>query len=174
LIRAKKIFPFLLTAAVIIVDQLTKGYIVKHWPQNFMIKDVFNNGILEIYHVRNKAIAFSIGRNVPEFLQPFLFIVIPLLVLCFLFVYYLKSDEFTGIQRWAVAGIIGGGLGNILDRIFRPDGVVDFISVKFYGILGMDRFPTFNFADSSVVVCCIILIVTMLAGSKKTAREAAQ
>jgi signal peptidase II len=73
-----------------------------------------------------------------------------------------------------VAGIIGGGIGNIIDRIFRPAGVVDFISVKFYGILGMERWPTFNIADSSVVVCCLLLLVTILFGPKeqvKTEKE---
>ena len=65
-------------------------------------------------------------------------------------------------QRWAVAGIIGGGMGNIIDRIFRPNGVVDYISVKFYGIFGMERWPTFNIADASVVVCCLYLLVTII------------
>jgi len=60
-----------------------------------------------------------------------------------------------------VAGIIGGGLGNLIDRIFRPQGVVDFISVNFYGFLGFSRWPTFNIADSSVVVCGILLFLSV-------------
>jgi signal peptidase II len=121
--------------------------------------------------VRNKAIAFSLGENIPEFLRPVTFIVIPILVLGFLLWYYFKSDEFTKLQRWAAAGIIGGGLGNIIDRIFRPDGVVDFISVRLYGLLGFERWPTFNVADSSVVVCCIILLISILLTSQKTKAE---
>ena len=50
--------------------------------------------------------------------------------------------------------------GNIIDRIFRPQGVVDFIDVKFFGIFGLERWPTFNVADASIVVCGIILIVS--------------
>jgi signal peptidase II len=169
----KKIFPFLLTVLILIADQASKEYIVKHWPQNIKIRDVFNNGLLEIWHVRNKAIAFSLGRNIPEILRPVLFIAVPLLVLALLFVYFWKTEELSRIQRWAVAGIIGGGLGNIIDRIFRPDGVVDFISVKFYGLLGMERWPTFNIADASVVISCLILIITMLT-AKKTESEAAK
>ncbi|MDR1419145.1 MAG: signal peptidase II [Treponema sp.] len=168
----KKILPFLLTAVILIADQASKDYIVKHWPQNVRIYDAFNNGFLEIWHVRNKAIAFSLGRNIPDLFRPVLFIVIPLLVLIVLLVYFWKTGDLTGVQRWAVAGIMGGGLGNIIDRIFRPDGVVDFISIKFYGLLGMDRWPTFNIADASVVVSCLVLIVTMLT-SKKTKSEAA-
>jgi len=163
----EKILPFSLTAFVILADQIVKAVIVKIKPETGLIKDVFNNGFLWIWHVRNKAIAFSLGENMPEALRPVMFVIIPILVLGFLIWYYFKSDEFTFIQRWAAAGIIGGGLGNIIDRIFRPDGVVDFISINIYGILGMQRWPTFNIADSSVVVCCILLLVTMFITPQK-------
>jgi signal peptidase II len=88
--------------------------------------------------------------------------VIPLAILSLLIVYYLKSKELTSVQRWAIAAILGGGFGNLIDRIFRPEGVVDFIDIKFFGILGMDRWPTFNIADASVVVAGIILIGSII------------
>jgi signal peptidase II len=169
-----KILPFSLTAIILLLDQGVKAFIVKNWPlEGSFIKDVFNNGVLYIFHVRNKAIAFSLGHNLPENLRPFLFIIAPILVLGFLVWYYLSSRDFSSLQRWAVAGIIGGGLGNIVDRIFRPDGVVDFISVKFYGILGMERWPTFNIADSSVVVCCILFLISIFISPKKSDTQAA-
>jgi signal peptidase II len=167
----EKITPFSLTVFIILADQLTKIFIVKNWPQTGLIRDVFNNGFLWIYHVRNNAVAFSLGENFPDAVKPIAFIVIPILVLGFLVWYYLKSEEFSKIQRWAVAGIIGGGIGNIIDRIFRLDGVVDFISVRIYGLFGLDRWPTFNLADSSVVVCCILLLATILITSNKTKKE---
>jgi signal peptidase II len=157
----EKMLPFSLTAFIILADQIVKAVIVKIQPEPGLIKDVFNNDFIWIYHVRNKVIAFSLGESLPEVIRPFIFIIIPILVLGFLIWYYFKSGEFTPIQRWAVAGIIGGGLGNIIDRIFRPDGVVDFISINIYGLFGMSRWPTFNIADSSVVVCCLLLLVTM-------------
>jgi signal peptidase II len=128
---------------------------------------VFGNDVLWIIHVRNRAIAFSIGQDLPESLRPLLFIILPIIVLGFLLWYYFKSQDFSPSQRWFVAGIIGGGGGNILDRIFRPDGVVDFISVKFYGLLGFERWPTFNIADASVVICCIILLISMFTKTSK-------
>jgi signal peptidase II len=159
--------PFLLTGLIIFLDQAVKTFIVKNWPieesSNGMIfiKDVFNNGIFWIIHVRNKAIAFSLGHNLPDAIRPGLFIILPIIVLGFLLWYYFKSPEFSTLQRWVVAGIIGGGAGNIIDRIFRPDGVVDFISIKFYGLFGLDRWPTFNIADASVVICCLILLLSI-------------
>ena len=160
--------PFSLTALIIILDQITKAIIVAKWPRpGTLIADVFNNDLLLLYHVRNKAIAFSLGNNIPEQFRLALFVIVPIAVLGFLVWYYFVTTEFSRIQRWVIAGIIGGGIGNILDRIFRKDGVVDFVSVKFYGLFGMERWPTFNVADSSVVICCLILLFTMIRPQKK-------
>ena len=169
--KIQKILPLSLAGFIILADQLSKAFIVKNWPEMGLIKDVFNNNFFWIYHVRNKAIAFSLGDGISDTVKPVLFIIVPILVLCFLLWYYFKSDEFTKIQRWAAAGIIGGGFGNIIDRIFRPDGVVDFISIRIYGLFGMDRWPTFNIADSSVVVCCIILLISILITPQKTKKN---
>lgn len=171
-IAKDKLLPLSLTGFIMLLDQITKAIIVKKWPipegsTNVFIKDVFNNGFLWMIHVRNKAVAFSLGESLPEMIKPIAFIVFPILVLGFLLWYYFKSDEFVGVQKWAVAGIIGGGISNLIDRIVRPDGVVDFISVRFYGLFGMERWPTFNVADSSIVVCCILLFVTIFASSGK-------
>jgi signal peptidase II len=161
--------PFILTGLLILSDQVVKSFIVRHWPvEGVFIKDVFNNDILWIIHVRNKAIAFSLGHTLPEGLKALLFVVLPLAVFGFLLWYYFISKELSNLQRWAVAGIIGGGAGNLIDRIFRPDGVVDFISVKFYGIFGFDRWPTFNIADASVVISVFLFLFTVLLPSKQT------
>jgi len=170
-LEKERILPLSLTAFIILVDQITKAIIVKLRPGIGLVKDVFNNNFLWIFHARNKAIAFSLGENFPDSVKKVAFIIVPVLVLGFLIWYYLNSDDFTKIQRWAAAGIIGGGIGNIIDRIFRTDGVVDFISVRLYGFLGFDRWPTFNLADSSVVVCCILLFVSIFISSQKKEKE---
>jgi len=166
--------PLILTGIIILVDQCTKAFIAAKWPINSLVVDVFNNDFLQIYHVRNKAIAFSLGTGIPDAIKPAVFVVLPVLVLGVLLWYYLKSTDFSRMQRWAVAGILGGGMGNIIDRIFRSEGVVDFISVKFYGLFGFERWPTFNVADSSVVVCCILLFITIIIDSKNKNPEASQ
>jgi signal peptidase II len=138
-----------------------------------MVKNVFDNDFLWIYHVRNRAVAFSLGQELPEHLKPLLFVALPLMVLVLLMIYYFRSDEFNLPQRWFFAGIIGGGLGNMLDRTFRPTGVVDFISVKFYGFLGLERWPTLNIADAVVVICCSFLFLSILLPSRKEVRRTA-
>jgi signal peptidase II len=164
----KKLLPLSLTAFALITDQLSKAFIVKNWPEDYtFIADVFNNDLLWFFHVRNTAIAFSIGENLPAWTKPILFVMLPAAVLVCLIVYYFRSDEFSIVQRWALAGILGGGLGNLADRIFRPAGVIDFISVKFYGFMGFERWPTFNLADSFVVVFGILLLFTVFLPNKK-------
>jgi signal peptidase II len=115
-----------------------------------------------IIHARNPGIAFSIGRQLPETIRSVLFVLIPLVVLGVLLVFYFKSDEFTYLQRWCLAGILGGGIGNLIDRVFRPEGVVDFLDFRFYGLFGLERWPTFNVADATVVVCGILLLITLI------------
>ncbi len=77
-------------------------------------------------------------------------------------VYYLRSKSLTDFQRWCFAAILGGGVGNLIDRFFRVGGVVDFVSVRFYGIFGFERWPTFNVADSTVVVAGIALLASFV------------
>ncbi|MDR0472188.1 MAG: signal peptidase II [Treponema sp.] len=170
-IDKQKCIPFILSAVIIAADQMSKAFVAKNWPYSWpgtFIKDLFGNGLIQFYHVRNKAIAFSLGQNIPENLRPVLFIILPIIVLGFLVWYYFSSSDFRMSQRWAMAGIIGGGIGNIIDRIFRPDGVVDFIDIKFFEfVFANGRWPTFNVADSSVVVCCILLFIFILSSPKE-------
>ena len=161
-----KIKPLILTFLILISDQVTKALIVNKIPYH-TVGWSFWGGFLRIIHTRNLAVAFSMGDNFPHIVRFVLFTIVPAVVLILLLIYFLKSKAFTPLQSWAVAGIIGGGFGNLTDRIFRPMGVVDFIDVKFYGIFGLERWPTFNIADASVVVCGILLFITYITEERK-------
>ncbi|TVR70294.1 MAG: signal peptidase II [Spirochaetaceae bacterium] len=156
--------PLVLPFVIVILDQVTKLIIVAHVPLFYQTGEVIPvlGDFLRIIHVRNLGIAFSIGHGLVPWVRRLLFIALPLVVMVLLFVFYYMSSTLTQRQRWLVAGILGGGIGNIIDRIFRPLGVVDFLDVKFYGLFGMDRWPTFNVADAAVVVCGFLLVVSML------------
>ena len=162
--RRERLVPLLLVLAIVALDQATKIAIVA------MVEPIYESGhiievfgdFLRIIHARNPGIAFSIGRDLPVRVRTVLFTLLPLAVLAGLLWYYLRTDEFSRLQRWAVAGIIGGGAGNLIDRIARPDGVVDFIDVRFYGLFGMERWPTFNVADAAVVICGVLLITSVV------------
>lgn len=156
----EKLLPLTLSAGIIIIDQISK-IIVTHVLPYAKPVNVLGN-FLRLSYIKNPAIGFSIGRNLPSATQRTLFLILPLAVIVILFLFYLFTKELTGSQRWAFAAIIGGGIGNMLDRFIRSDGVVDFIDVKFYGIFGLRRWPTFNIADSSVVIAGIILLILFI------------
>ena len=157
----KKYYPFILTALLIAADQMTKLLVIKTIPLR-QIGWAVGGDFFRIIHVRNLGVGFSIGTNLPDSIKMVLFIALPLVLLIWLGVLIVRTNEFTPFQRWLCAGIIGGGLGNQIDRIFRPGGVVDFLDVKFYGLFGMERWPTFNIADASVVVCGILMFISII------------
>ena len=169
----QRLWPFSLTAAIVLLDQLTK-WIVSVTVRPWSVGPSFGGDLLRIVNVYNPGIAFSIGDSLAGNVRSLLFGLLPLIVIVFVLVVYFRSEELSSFQRWCVAGIVGGGLGNLLDRFFRPEGVLDFIDVKFFGLLGFDRWPTFNVADSSVVVCGILLMISLLIsikGSKEGSHE---
>lgn len=160
-IEKKKLLPFILTALVIIADQITKALIVKNIPL-WTIGYQFFGDVIRLVHVANTGVAFSMGDSLPLVIRRLAFGIVPLVVMILVVVVYFRNNEFTSLQNWAICGIVGGGIGNVIDRFFRAEGVVDFIDVKFYGIFGLQRWPTFNVADSAVVVCGIILIISFI------------
>ncbi len=170
-LTAKKLLPFILTFAVIILDQITKALIVKTIPP-FTIGHSFFGDLIRIVHVSNTGVAFSMGDSMPLVMRRILFGIAPLIVIALVVTVYLRNNGFTGVQRWSICGIIGGGIGNIIDRFFRAEGVVDFIDVKFFGIFGLKRWPTFNVADSAVVVCGIMLVVSFIVLSVRESKKA--
>jgi len=160
------VWPLIAALVVIAVDQVTKLLIVASIPVG-TIAWGWGNDFFWLVHQRNTGVAFSLGNSLPSVARSALFIVLPLMVLVGLSVYLWRDRTLTGLQRWGLGLILGGGLGNIIDRIFRPDGVVDFLSFRLYGFLGMERFATFNVADSGVTVGGALIILSLLLGWKR-------
>ena len=156
-----RLLPLILTFAIIILDQVTKAAVIASIPVNTVGASFFDN-FLRIVHVRNTAIAFSIGANLSVMIRFIIFTVLPVIILPTILIFAIRTNDLSTLQRWTLMGIIGGGVGNLIDRIGRPEGVVDFIDVRFFGIFGWERWPTFNIADSAVVVCGIVLAINLL------------
>lgn len=166
-IEKKKLLPFILTFAIILADQITKFLVEFYIPLDYAngrlgIGPAFLGDFLRIIRVYNTGVAFSLGDSWPLAVRRLSFGLVPLVVMVLVVVVYFRNKDFSMLQRWAICGILGGGFGNLIDRFFRAHGVVDFIDVKFYGLFGMERWPTFNVADSAVVVCGILLVVSFL------------
>jgi len=173
----QKMIPLIMIVLTIVVDQLTKTLVVKYIPQfSYFSGDKENvipiiGDFLRLIHVRNNAVAFSIGSGLSQSWRTVLFSFMPLILIIAVIVVYFRNNDFTKVQRWTICGIIGGGIGNLIDRFFRDQGVVDFIDVYFPIYFESKRWPTFNVADSVIVVCGIILLISLIANEVKSRRN---
>lgn len=143
------------TAAVVVgLDQLTKALAVSRLAAG----PVDLVGPLRLELAYNRGVAFSLlsGLTVP--------IVLIVAVLVFLLTRYARSVP-TYPAALAVGMVIGGAIGNLVDRLVRPHGeVVDFIYTGFW--------PTFNLADASIL-CGGALLAVALWRTGRPAAEAA-
>lgn len=167
--KIKRVAPLFVTLFIVLADQLSKAWVVKTIPVDTLYKSYFND-FLWIVHVRNTGAAFSMAAESSAVVR-IVFLLIGCIALMGFICYLILSEKqniVTSAQRWFCAGILGGGIGTIIDRIFRFDsGVVDFISIKTYGFLGMERFATFNIADSCVVCFVIAFVIAEIVNSAK-------
>ena len=133
----------ILPILIILFDQLTKFIVEKYLY--FKQIAVIDNMLLLTY-VQNRGGAWGIFNNIP-----FLFIVLVPIVVIGLFWYMSKSKN--KLEIISVCMIIGGALGNYIDRITRGY-VVDFIDFRVW--------PVFNVADIFVVAGGILLILSAI------------
>lgn len=167
-----RLVPFVLTPFVLVADQLVKLAVLRWLPRG-RVTPVIGSFIGFVF-VQNPAIGFSIGRNLPAAVQRPLFIALNFVVVTLVVLYSLFTREkLTGFQRWCLAAVVGGGLGNNIDRIFRGGGVVDFVQMKVYGLFGMTYWPIYNLADATLVVAGILLVISFLLPQKKADGAAA-
>lgn len=157
--KRQLLLPLFFSVIIIALDQISKALIAANVPENSIAYRFFGD-FLWIVHTRNLGIAFSIGDSLSRLLRFALFVLLPSAFLIAAAIFYFRSTTLTNLQRYAIALIMAGGFGNLLDRVFRPNGVVDFISFSMFGLLGFERFPTFNIADSSVTIGAIMLLIT--------------
>tara|TARA_B100001769_G_C21800005_1_gene435614 strand:- start:91 stop:540 length:450 start_codon:yes stop_codon:yes gene_type:complete len=143
---------FFLPFFIILIDQLSKALV--HAKMD--INQSFNviPFLLDFKYIRNEGIAF--GINFPG--GEILFVVLPILITIYM-IFLLKNEEFQDNRsQIALLLIIGGAIGNILDRIFRGGSVIDFIHLR-----AGDWFPyIFNIADSSVTIGLLFLLYSSI------------
>lgn len=148
----------------IVADQLTKLWALARFTNETGAPnhDVINilGEFLRFQLVFNKGAAFS---SRPQDLMPFLsptvfFILISLVAVVVMGWFYKNIDKRDWMSRLGVVMILGGAIGNFIDRM-RLQMVVDFIDCDLPDFI-MTRFPTFNVADSFVTVGVAIVILS--------------
>jgi signal peptidase II len=147
-----------LSLAVLIADQFTKVLIVGYYHLG---DSVALTSFLNIVHAQNTGAAFSFLAAASGW-QRWFFTAIGVVAAIFI-VWMLRSHAGQKLFSFALAAILGGAIGNVLDRLLRGS-VVDFVQVHWQGWY----FPAFNVADSAITVGAACLILDELLRVRRT------
>ena len=147
-------FYCLFVVGIVAADQITKYLTVANIA---LYQDVpFIPGLLQFTYIRNTGAAFSSFEG-----QQWLFaLIFALFTVLVIWEYKTKKMGFLPFERWCVAAIYGGGLGNMIDRV-RMGYVVDMIETTFM------EFPVFNVADCFITCGCILMMAHLILINKE-------
>ncbi len=152
-------FKFILLLLVVALnvgcDQVSKTVVRQNIDYYEHINIIKNH--LFLTKVENTGAFLSTGENLPEFIKVILLTVLPLLVLGYGLYYLFKETNLPRVSQLGVSFLIGGGIGNIFDRI-KFGSVTDFLHIDFI----IFRTGVFNFADVSIMFGIGILLLNSL------------
>ena len=139
----------LMAAGIVAADQLSKLWILGNLPLFEQIPVI--PGLFHLTYVQNTGAAFSSFQG-----QQWLFVLVfAVLTVAVIWEFSTKKMGFSNFERWCIAAIYAGGLGNMIDRL-RMGFVVDMIEVEFM------NFPVFNVADCFITCGCIAMLVSLV------------
>ena len=148
----------LAVAGITVLDQWTKALTLANIPLYSKVPAI--PGLFHFTYVQNTGAAFSSFEGA-QWLFALIFVA---LTVAIFYEYFKKRLPFTTTERWLIAAIYGGGLGNMIDRV-RFGYVVDMIAVDF-----MD-FAVFNVADCFITCGSILLLVHLVFFNKAFWKE---
>jgi signal peptidase II len=142
-----------LIVVIVVIDQLTK-----HWALNRLSggRTIDLVGSLRFNLAFNKGMAFSQATGAGPIIGALAFVIVIVVVL------WIRRSA-TGLAAFAAGMIVGGAIGNLIDRLFRNEGwlrgaVVDFVDLQW--------FPIFNVADSCITIGAMLMIVASFRAGK--------
>ncbi len=145
----------LLSVFIIFLDQIIK-IIVEH--QLFLRQSIeFISGFFSVTYVQNYGAAFSVLTGNRIFL-----IVIALVALLMIYQCFINGKLLNKIEQITYGLLVGGIIGNLLDRMFRGY-VVDYLDFQIFHY----DFPVFNLADISIIVSALLILWMMVKGEKR-------
>ncbi|HOK08090.1 MAG TPA: signal peptidase II [Candidatus Hydrogenedens sp.] len=155
-------FVLTLLILMLIIDQVTKVAAIKylkgkpsiHFPSSWTPNDLFR-----LTYTENTGAFLSLGSQLPESLRFWLFTVMNTVVLAILLFLIFYKQNLPHITMISFSLIISGGVGNIIDRIFRDGRVIDFMNIGIgFGSWSL-RTGIFNVADLAIVFGLILLLI---------------
>ena len=146
----------ILALLILSIDQLTKWVVVKYFTTNHDILKITNFFSIDL--VYNKGISFGLFNQFAY--SNYLFCLLSSVIICFL-CQWLKKTVLLN-ERVALGLIIGGAIGNVIDRLIYP-GVIDFLVFHWREYY----WPSFNIADSAICLGVCILLIFSVSCRKK-------
>ncbi|AMO34715.1 signal peptidase II [Lysinibacillus sphaericus] len=153
-----------LAAFVVLLDQWTKWLIVKNMEYGERIAVV--DPWFGILSHRNRGAAWGMLEG-----QMWLFSIVTIAVICAIVYFYHKEAKGKPIFQVGLMLLLGGAIGNFIDRLFRGE-VVDFVDVLI-PIIQYD-FPIFNVADAALTIAVVILMIGLIREDKKEKKQVKQ
>ena len=148
----KKLFG--IAFATTLLDQLIKNSLLFFMSYGKSITVI--NGFFNITLIGNTGAAFSILSS-----NTLLLIIISLVVLNILYFCFIKGKNLSDFEQVSFGLLIGGILGNLIDRVLRMQ-VIDYLDFNFFGF----NFPVFNLADIAIVISMILIAIKVIKGDK--------
>ena len=185
-------FLAVVTLVTVVLDQVTKFLAVKHLTHAFagetsgtgMGADIARfftvthplstepyvifESWWDFQYVENPGAAWGLLSGVSESIRTPFFGVVSIVVLTLMLNYYFKSPPEYRLRQWALALVVGGALGNIIDRV-RMQYVIDFIH---WHVNQAYHWPTFNVADAAISVGLVFLLLESFIYPEKKKKSA--
>ena len=143
------IFMGIFAALIVALDQVTKLLVVNGIPLHTGVEVI--PGLFRLTYVQNTGASFSSFQG----MQWLFMLVFLLFTAAIIWEFSKKRWPFTSFDRWCIAAVYAGGLGNMIDRL-RLGYVVDMIQTEFI------EFPVFNVADCFITCGVVLLLVHLV------------
>lgn len=156
---AKVKFLALVAGGVLILDQATKALVLEHLPLGESLPVIA--GFFDLTHVHNPGGAFGFLAAMSPLVRAAVFIGASLLSAGLILWFYMQTPVHQRLLAFGLALILGGALGNLVDRV-RFGVVVDFFDLY----IGQMHWPAFNVADSAITVGVFIFAAHIIFAKK--------
>lgn len=145
----------ILSTILVIIDQVSKIIVTNNLTNNKSVEVI--KSFFYLTYTNNTGAAFSIltGKRI-------LLILVSLIVIGILIYYIKKTKIEKKINKIALSLVIGGSIGNLIDRIIKG-AVIDFLDFKIFGY----NYPIFNLADTFIVLGVFLLLIGMFRKEEK-------
>ena len=144
-----------IVAVIVVLDQATKALVKAKLPLHESMTVI--PGFFDLTHVRNTGAAFGMLDNTNFTYKPAVMVIVALIALGAVASYALTLPATQRIARLGLALILGGAVGNLIDRAIAGY-VVDFVDVYWRGV----HFWAFNVADSAITVGVVLMLLDVV------------